>query len=262
MSGSVLFKTEAIVLRWSPFSETSRTVSWLTPNHGRIAALLKGALRPRSVFLGQYDLFQTCELVCYARQPDGLAIARECCPLKPRPRLALDWQACGTASYLAGLVARLTPEAAAHPELYTLLDALFDELDADGATPALLFWSELRLLDTLGLAPQLQRCQTCQRPAGPRHAPYGLAVARGGIVCPACRPTAKGEILSLTPDVLALLSAWQRARTSRNARTTRCTAVQERDAAHVLGRFLAHHLDLPLTGRDAVLDLLARRLPA
>lgn len=258
----MIVKTEAIVLRWYPVSETSRVVSWLTPERGRLATLIKGALRPKSAFLGQYDLFQTCELLYYARPHEGLMITREVAPVRPRARLRTDWRACGVASYLCGLMGRVTPPEAAQMELFHLLNDALDELAGEGANPPLLFWFELRLLQALGVAPRLQRCLDCGCEPRVGQEAGGFAYIRGGWLCPDCHRRDGGEQLPLRPDVLALLTSWQRAASSRSARTTRLTARQLAEVEHLLGLFLVHHLEQPLTGRAQALDLLARRLPA
>lgn len=255
----MICKTEAIVLRWYPVSETSRVVSWLTPDGGRIATMVKGSQRPKSAFLGQYDLFHTCELLYYTRERETLPIARECAPLKPRDALRTDWRACAIASYLAGLIGRITPQDAAHPELYRLLDEALDDLAAGGGSAPVLFWYELRLMGSLGLAPRLQHCTGCGREVAPGARRAGFAYARGGIVCPECRAREGSEQVPIAPDVMALLGAWQQARSARSARTTQCSVRQLDALENLLGLFLAYHLDVSLTGRRVALDLLARR---
>ena len=78
-------KTTGIVLRVIPFSRTSHVIQWLTSSHGRMATIAKGAQRPKSLLLGQYDLFYTCEILFYPRERTGLHVLRECAPLAPRP---------------------------------------------------------------------------------------------------------------------------------------------------------------------------------
>ena len=65
MAGEII-KTHGIVLSIHPWSQTSHVVTWLTPDHGPVTTLVKGAVRPKSAFLGQYDLNYTCEIVYYA----------------------------------------------------------------------------------------------------------------------------------------------------------------------------------------------------
>ena len=80
MAGETI-KTKGIVLDIHPWSRTSHVTTWLTPDHGPVTTLVKGAVRPKSSFLGQYDLFYTCELVYYARAKSELHAIREVSPL-------------------------------------------------------------------------------------------------------------------------------------------------------------------------------------
>jgi len=257
----MIVKTTAVVLRCYPFSNTSRVVSWMTPDLGRIVTLVKGSQRPRSLFLGQYDLFYTCELVLYRRERGLMHIARECAPLKMRPRLRRDWKAASTASYLAGLVSQAIPPEAPHEGVFALLDAALDHLEAAGSGEPFLFWFELRLLEQMGLSPRLRQCAACG--AGltsvPRQTEF--AVARGGLLCPDCAGKKGGESRPrVEGDVLGMLAAWQQARSPQGPLNTRCTSRQLVAIETLLGGFLAYHLDVQPTGRRATLDVLARRV--
>ena len=90
---NAILKTTAIALRIAPYSNTSRIVVWLTEEGERLATIIKGALRPKSLFIGEYDLFNTSEVLYYQRREDGLRIVRECSLLQDRPRFRTDWRA-------------------------------------------------------------------------------------------------------------------------------------------------------------------------
>ena len=92
-------KTTALVLDIRPWSRTSHIVTWLTPERGPIATLVKGAVRPKSAFLGQYDLFYTCELVYYVRAKGELHAIREASPIAAREHLRGRFRATALASY-------------------------------------------------------------------------------------------------------------------------------------------------------------------
>lgn len=258
----MILKTNAIVSRWAPVSETSRIVTWITRDHGRIATMIKGSQRPKSAFLGQYDLFYTCEILYYPREHGGLHIARECCPLKTRDRFRTDWKAAAAASYISDLVTRVSEQDAPRPELFDLLESALDDLIAEGAGPAFLAWFELRLLNALGLAPRLQRCIECSNELRPQARQVRFAYARGGILCPDCARGETKDTAPIGPDVLATLTAWQRATTSRAARSTQSTARQMEDVQNLLGLFLSYHLEIPLKSREVAMDLLRRKLPS
>lgn len=256
-------KTQAIVLRCYPYSNTSRIVSWLTPDAGRMVTVIKGSQRPKSAFLGQYDLFYTCELLFYARERSGVHIARECSPLKTRPRLREDWKACAAASYLADLISRISPPDAPHAGLFDLLDTGLDHLAAGKAIAPLLFWFELRLLDLLGLAPRLRHCLECGCELAPGMRNTRFSYSEGGILCPACaNADTTSSHAPISPDILAILTGWQRARTPQPALVTQCTSWQLGEIEKLLGLFLEYHLDTQLRSRAIALDVLAFRLPA
>lgn len=256
----MIHKTQAIVLRCYPYSNTSRIVSWLTPEDGRIATLVKGSQRPKSLFLGQYDLFYTCELIYYARERAGIHIARECAPLKTRDRFRFDWKAAAAASYLSDLLFRVTPPDAPHHDLFDLLDSGLDQLASLGASVPFLFWFELKLLEALGLAPRLKHCLNCERElrSGARRATFSYA--RGGILCPACVEANPAGSLPIAPDILAILTGWQRARSSQAALSTQCTSWQLGEIEKLLGLFLSYHLDMALPSRGIALDVLKRKV--
>lgn len=259
-------KTPAIVLRYYPFSNTSRVVQWLTPGHGKIATMVKGSQRPKSGFLGQYDLFYTCELVFYARERTGMHIARECAPLKTRNRLRTDWKACAAASYLCDLLARSSPPDAPHAGLFELLDEGLDHLAptapaeaVNGSTVPFVFWFELKLLETLGFAPRLRQCLDCNRElaAGARNTRFQYS--HGGILCARCSEKEHHDSVPISPAVLAMLTAWQRAREPRAAFSTQCTAGQLKETERLLELFLTYHLDTPLASRRVALGMMSGR---
>lgn len=58
-------RTEAIVMRGVDFSETSRIVTLLCPERGRMACMARGARRPKSALAGMLDTFNRLEVVYY-----------------------------------------------------------------------------------------------------------------------------------------------------------------------------------------------------
>jgi len=190
----MILKDSAIVLRMLPFGNTSRIIVWLSATHGKLATIVKGSQRDKSPFLGQYDLFYTCELLFYAREHRNLHILKECYPLETRPSFRTDWRACAAASYVAGVMDRAMPVGPASPHLYALLEQMLDQLASRTPGPAFLPRFELLLLQELGLAPGWDACAKCRADlrgeVGAR-----LDVAHGALLCEACSE-GKGRGLS------------------------------------------------------------------
>ena len=243
MPVSTIAKTEAITLRVAPFSNTSHIVTWLTPTHGKIATIIKGACRPKSLVLGQYDIGFLCELLFYARDRNGLYILKECSPIDPRSDCRGDWQRTAAISYLCHLAAVATPDGAHAPELYELLDASLNAAaNTSSGLPSLLMWFELQILNILGLPPQLHRCTRCSQPITNTEKTF-FSTIRGGIVCQPCN-TSTISALELPADALTLLRRWQSKPRIQHLHSSVCNAQQHAIIHPILVSFMTQHLDL------------------
>lgn len=243
-------KDEALVLRWFPVTDSSRVVVWFTAEHGRISTLIKGSQRPKSWMLGQYDLFYTCELLFYAKAKEDLHLIRECAILEARPELRRNWRACAGASFVADLLYRIAPPMAAAGEIYRLAQQTLGQLTQGQIHPALLFWFELKVLEDLGLSPDLSS------PSG------GEMVFdyRSGRSLPA-EENANPEALPLSAGCLSALRNLAQIPDAEKTLRLRLQTDQVREISRHLDRFCAWHLDLRLPSRGHALDLMAS-LPA
>lgn len=219
MAGETV-KTEAICLSITPWSKTSHVVSWLTPT-GRIGTVVKGAVRPKSAFLGQYDLNYTCEILYYVRAKGDLHALRECVPQKLREELRGDFRALAFAGYARMVVERLAPQGVECGAWYDLLVGVLDELNASVGR---LVKFELDVLHLMGLSPELE-------------ADGGDFILRGERSIPVSREVA---------DYL------------RAGCPARVDAQIPLDAARVIGVFYQFHVDLPPNVRRTTLGLMTR----
>ena len=55
-------QTPAILLRKTPWSETSLIIAWLTERFGSVRTVARGALRAKSPFAGRLDLFYAADI--------------------------------------------------------------------------------------------------------------------------------------------------------------------------------------------------------
>lgn len=257
----MIAKTEAIALRIKPYSKTSHVVTWLTPDRGRLVTVNKGAKRPKSDFLGRYDLFQTCELLYYERERNGVHICRECAPLRARSAFRTRWRATACASYAADVVWRVSLHGPHHDTLYHLLQRALDGLCRPGRLLSLLFWFELRLAGVLGFAPHLHSCASCGA-SDVTAAAALFSAERGGLVCAKCLRrrgiTTPGTAIS--PGVVAMLRHWQNEPDPRTPLATRCTGAQYRELQERLGEFLQYHLDIPQRSRYIAIETVSARI--
>jgi DNA repair protein RecO (recombination protein O) len=243
----VIERATAIPLACFPYSSTSRVVHWLTRHHGKISTLLKGALRPRSPFLGEYDLFSTSELLYFARRNHTLHTGKECAMLHRRDAFRTDWRAMQTASYFSALFDKTTPEEAPQPELFELYEELLDLAEEYGRHPQFLVWAELRFCAHHGHAPNLDDCVLCAAKTDLR-----FCASQGGVVCASCSKARKLPILESPPDVLAMLQTWQRADHPAPAVKTALSEKQLITLNAILGTFMMYQFNLPPDHRNAL----------
>jgi len=242
----VIIKATAIPLAYYPYSSTSRIVHWLTRHHGKVSTLLKGALRPKSPFLGEYELFGTSELLYFQKRTGTLHSGKECALFHPRAAFRTDWRAMQTASYLSALFNKTTPDEAPHPDLFELFEELLDLAEEYGKTPQFLFWAELQFCNHHGHAPNLGNCVLCSSVKELR-----FCVPQGGVVCAECSKAQKLPTLGSPPDVLAILRAWQQAGHPRAVVETQLSAPQKNRLNAIVGAFMHHHFNLSPEPRNA-----------
>ncbi|MCF7848909.1 MAG: DNA repair protein RecO [Kiritimatiellales bacterium] len=257
----MIVKTVAIPLAYYPVSNTSRVVHWMTKQQGKISTMLKGALRPKSMFLGGYSLFSTSELLYYDRGTAGLFTGKECSLLHSRPQFRDDWRAMMAASYITALFAKTTPEHAPQDGLFELYEELLDLTVEFGRYTPFFFWAELRFCDWSGHAPNLGNCIACKSAQQLR-----FSAELGGTICTACvrakklsrdhvgaERDSRWPTLESPPDVLAILRRLQQSAAPHITKTIQLTPRQTESINHLLAHFTIHQLDIPPSIRHKAL---------
>ena len=142
-----------LIFRTRSLTETSLIVHWLTPNHGRLATVAKGARRVKSPFHGKLDLFYLGDF-SFSRSPrSDLHTLREVILRETHSRLRQDLHLLQQASYCATLVERSTETDTPLPHVFDLMLGLLRHLLSRQPEPQTVFAFELKLLAELGLEP-------------------------------------------------------------------------------------------------------------
>src|SRR5689334_3506872 len=111
-------RTEAVVLRHRRLGDADRIVTLLTPHRGKIDAVAKGALRPRSKLGGHLQpLTQVEVLLAHGRTLDIVTQAQM---LDGFPQLHGDLDRLSTGMYLLELTDRMTVEHADAGDVHAL----------------------------------------------------------------------------------------------------------------------------------------------
>ncbi len=142
-----------VILRVRPLTDTSLIVHWLTPEHGRMATVAKGARRPKSPFAGKLDLFHRADFSFVRSRRSELHILREVMVTAVHARLRTDFHALRVASYAVAMIEQMTETDTPIPEICEVFLGLLDYLSASPPTARAVYAFELKLLACQGLEP-------------------------------------------------------------------------------------------------------------
>ncbi len=200
-TGQRTYRTEGIVLRGRDMGEADRLITLLTPEHGTLRAVAKGARRMVSKKAGHLEPFCRCALlVAGGRELDLIAQVET---LDAFPGLRDDLDRLGPAWYITELTERFSDEGTEQRVLYGHYLAALTAL-AHGADPDFVCrWYESTLLTLNGLAPSWSACAGCAAPVQP-DTTYAFNLTRGGLLCPDCAATALHDLV-LDIDTVKLL---------------------------------------------------------
>lgn len=195
--------TEAIVIRHVKQGDTSHVVTLLTRRQGKIAVLAKGNRKPGSRFGAGLELFNRSQ-ISYRDRPNRDLVFLDACDLvESFERLRLDVFGFGAASVCAEITDRMVPDGGASEDIYNLLATALDALNQVVPLPdgeemraaAFPVAYQLKLMDLLGIAPELTECASCA--AHDLGQSASLSARRGGLLCGACRAAEGGRHLGI-----------------------------------------------------------------
>jgi DNA repair protein RecO (recombination protein O) len=172
------FRSKGIVLRRVNFSETDRILTILTPDHGKIGAIAKGARKMNSKLGAHLEIFGEIDL---------MLVPAKSLHIVTSARLIAEFRGIGTEyekmrkAYLFCEIVDKLVEKEASRELYNAFrDAMLSLQGSVNIYLAELYF-KLRLLDLLGYRPDLRRCVESRSEilVGRR---YVFSAARGGVM--------------------------------------------------------------------------------
>jgi DNA repair protein RecO (recombination protein O) len=179
-------KASAIVIRRIDFSESSLILTLFTREFGKIAALAKGAKRPKGPFESALDLLSRCRIVFLPKSGGGLDLLTEA-KLEHRFRtVGRDVSSLFAAYYVAELLLELTHDYDPHPTLFDEAIRTLSELMTPVQPGRLILRFELVALGMLGHLPALEACANCGNAIN-LVGSVAFGLREGGLLCAECR---------------------------------------------------------------------------
>jgi len=256
-------ETDALVLRHVRQGDTSHVVTLFTRENGKVAVLAKGSRKPGSRFGAGLDLFHLTHIRYRERSGRDLVFLDACELREAHSRLAEDVVAYAAAAVCAELVDRLVPDGAPSEEIFELLHEAFATLAATSPLPepqqlravALPVSFQLRLMDLLGIAPELTGCVACGDAdlAGTA----SLSARRGGLLCRRCRAAEGGRRIGADTVAFLRTSLFDRISAGMTAAAppSRGTILEARGALDAILEYHHHGRPAALRSRRFLDDL-------
>ena len=180
----MLRRSEAIVLRTTPFSEADLIVTTLTLDYGLIKAFAKSPRKTKSRFGSSLEPLTYSKLAFWGREDANLPRLTQSDIIKSfqsiRDRMDLFFKV----TEMLELTLNFLPEREAHRDIFRLFLSILTMIEGDspeddsGVLAVLLY--KIRFLDMVGYGPRLEGCARCGRSG------YNFYISHGSIICGLC----------------------------------------------------------------------------
>jgi DNA repair protein RecO (recombination protein O) len=149
-------RTEAIVLRGVDFSESSRIVTFLTPNRGRMACMAQGVRRAKSQLAPVLDTFNRVELIYYYKEGRSVQKLGEATLLDGYQAIKSNLDKAVFTAFPLELAYKAVQEDDPAEDVYDALMRGFESMAAwTGDVKAHAVWQVIQLLCLAGFEPDL-----------------------------------------------------------------------------------------------------------
>ena len=176
----MLQKCEGIVIRTNDYGETNKIVTIYTRELGKVGVMARGAKKPNSrltsstqLFTYGYFLFQKSSGLGGLQQGETISSMRG---------IREDIFLTAYASYAAELLDKSTEQNEPNPFLFELFNQTLQLLNEGVDPDVLLYIFEMKIVNVLGLYPQLDSCVNCRSKDGTFH----FSIRENGFICHRC----------------------------------------------------------------------------
>jgi len=206
---SLIYHTQAIVLKKQDFGEYNNLYVLYTRDLGKVPAVCRGSKKITSKLAGHLEPFAVCDAVLVKGknffQIIGTSHARTF------NKILLNYQKILYASFCFEVTDNLIKEFEKDERAYNLLLTALEAIDKNDTNLSVISHSfAFQLIHFLGFTPQTHTCIRCNKDITKEGNSY--CVYEGGIVCEICSPKVEKELIKICSDninILRLLSEFK-----------------------------------------------------
>ena len=177
------YQADAIVLRRLDYGEADRILTLLTREHGKLAAIAKGARRSKARNGSSLDLFgRSRMMLAKGRNLDVVAQVERRGDVR---HIAGDLRRTAYAGLVSEIADKVLEDRHPVDDVFELVAGTLDRLnDVNRSARVDAAWFVMRMLDLLGYQPQLFDCAGCSQPLPEADAWFSPLL--GGVLCSRC----------------------------------------------------------------------------
>lgn len=178
---TLIHQARGIVIRHKDYAENHKILTIFTETNGKISVMARGARKMRSRLASITQLFTEAHY-SYFKGSKGMGMVSQGDTIHSFRDLRQDLKKTTYASYFAEWMNKATEDDQPNQRLFLLLRQcfLFLEDGKDAQIVARLF--ELKMLESSGYNPVLDRCASC----GSVQGTFTFSVREGGLLCGTC----------------------------------------------------------------------------
>ena len=215
-----IIETEGIVLKSIDFKEKDNILTFLTRDVGKKTGVLHGGKSLRSGNAAKSELFVLNHFEFSEKISNDLVHIRKCELLESYPMLRRTFSKFLHANYFSELLLNCEIPEVESRDYFDLLQKTINELSNSDSDKEIKFNYELRLMNLLGIEPNLETCIQCnsgiwnlilERRVLPKYSDsYQLDASVGGIRCPKCLKEDNTFVANLNPGSVSFFYSRQR----------------------------------------------------
>ncbi|WP_026692863.1 DNA repair protein RecO [Peribacillus kribbensis] len=173
-------KCEGIVIRRTNYGENNKIITLYTREWGKIAVMARGASKPSSRFSAVTQLFNYGSYL--VQMSKGMGTLQQGETISSMRSIKEDIFSTAYASYMVELLDKSVDDRSPNPYLFELLYQSLHYINEGYDQEIITFIFEMKMLDVLGLHPNLDSCSIC----GAQEGSFSFSFREGGFICHRC----------------------------------------------------------------------------
>jgi len=197
-----ILDSEGVVLKGWKFRETSKIVSVLTKDYGKVRMIAKGSCSLKSKFKGCLEPFTHIHIIYYEKRTRNLQLLSKANLIDPHYRIIGNPLKTALAFAVIELVEKTVEEENPAQDLFDLLIQTLSAIDkSENFTEGCFWFFEEHLINIMGYKANWNSCLHCNKSLGFHGGLF--QPEQGGLLCPACSKLQGG--LRISAETLEIL---------------------------------------------------------